>query len=187
MCLFNIVLDEEEKATHGLADRQAIDDRFYGMGDSFYPDAHATAVNINICLALTAILSIRFKSQDPVVNNRPLSPLMTIILNKLSASFVRLGDLTAGICNQYGDALLWISLVAAIVEHRHRETLAKQDVFGVWCERLGRLMQAPGIATLKELRNCLYNFPFSEDETPLPSEDWLVTLLRGEPQGFVAM
>ncbi|KAJ9606699.1 hypothetical protein H2200_008707 [Cladophialophora chaetospira] len=132
MSLFNIVLEEEDKATLRLARRQTENGGPCGTDKFSHAVAESVAVDINICLALVGILSIRFKSQDPVLNDRPLSPLMSIILNKLSATFIRL-DMTmvAESDDRFHGALLWVSLVAAIVEHRHRDTLAKQDVSGV--------------------------------------------------------
>lgn len=180
MCLFNIVLAEEDRATLALVRRKTERNENCTINGPPQSNEDLVTTNMTICLALTGILSIRYQSQDPVLDDNPLSPLMMIILSKLSACFTTLDEgKPTSTYSPYHDALLWICLVAAIVEHRHRKRLAKQDLSGVWFDRLVSFIQAMKTSSVGELKRRLSLFPFSEDETPIPNHNWLARAFKG--------
>ena len=179
MRLFHIVLAEEERMAFVSDQEITADDLLDRKEVVSALEAYVMAVNMNIYLALAAIMSIRFR-QDPMLQGRPVSPVLRIILNKLSALFKAFGSTTVigQLYTRYGDALLWIAYVAAVVEHRHREALMKQDTYGVCYKVLLDLIDLHRLRNWEELRECLEQFPFSEDETPLPSPGWLNVVFK---------
>ena len=141
-----------------------------------YPGMTTTAAaDVNLCLALTAILSIRFQKHEPILNQVTISPASRIILSKLWATSTRLEScLTQNEVAQFSHALLWIAFIAAIVEHRLRASLSRNgQPDRRWWQRLVEMIVGQRICTWDEMHQSLTLFPYSEDETPLPSPNWL--------------
>ena len=130
----------------------------------FVNDSHPV---LDLMLAHTTLLAIRFSNTDAsFFYGRPVFSQAYKTLDNLSMLYTRLDDFEH-------TSLLWIYFVAALVEHRHRTVLANEGVFGVWEQRLRQFLVKGQISAWDELCQLLWEYPYSEDELPLPTSDWL--------------
>ena len=122
---------------------------------------------LELMLANATLLAIRFANSDAsFFCGKPVFSQAYKILNTLSMLYSQLGDLE-------DPSLLWICFVASLVEHRHRIILAGEGLFGVWERRFRQMVVDEGIGAWEDLSRLLSEYPYSKDELPLPSDDWL--------------
>ena len=157
ICLLNFVHDQEAKLNSNS-----------GVFST-------TAVNMSLCLALATILSIRFQKHEPMLNQIPISPFSRMILSRLRTVFTHLeSGLTRSEVAEFSDRLLWITFIAGLVEFRLRATLLRNgQPDRWWWQRLIEMIVSQRICTWTEMHQILVSFPYSADETPLPTPDWL--------------
>jgi hypothetical protein len=178
--LFNIARAEEERAA-AIPKHDDLNDDSVSYGNVMSAvDMHTAAAYMNIFQAIASILSIRYRIQDPMLNKQSISPVLRLVLTKLSSHYGALDPriVTQHLLGQYRKAFLWVAFVAALVENRNREFLQKHNAFGLWFKVLSDIIKLEKFRSWEQLRACLEQFPFSEDETPLPCSTWLDEAFR---------
>ncbi|KAJ9606702.1 hypothetical protein H2200_008710 [Cladophialophora chaetospira] len=162
ICLINLVHDQQDRCRLITA-----------------PPLTAT-MNANICLALTAILSIRFQKHEPMINGVPASTVSLTVLGKLQTACIQLdSNMTPLEKEQFADASLWIAFIAALVEHRFSGVAAHlKSPEQWWWSRLTSLISRRKIRSWLQVHQCLIQFPYHNSETPLPRADWLDETFR---------
>jgi hypothetical protein len=173
--LFTIVRNQEERLAL-IPSHEVVSDAVTGQEEVMAAvQAYTASAAMNMYLGIATILTMRYKTQDPLLNGQPISPALRIVLMKLTTSFRSLDPVVVKehLLGRYRDAFLWVAFVAAIVEHRNREFLVKKDVYGFWYKALADVVELAKIRSWEELRPCFDRFPFSEEETPLPDPNWL--------------
>jgi hypothetical protein len=177
LSLFNVARAEEERI-EALPVKESLRAPVLKQEEVMWASqAYTAGVHMKMYLALTTLLSIRYRTQDPMLNNQSISPVMRIILARMTAAYQKLDIASVGnfLLGHYKDAFLWVAFVAALVEHRNQAFSQKHDdsTYGSWYKVLVGMLQKDQIGNWPELRSRLERFPFNEEETPLPNPTWL--------------
>ena len=130
---------------------------------------------MNMCCALTALLSLRYQKSEPMLCRVALTPASRTLLTKMWAAFSQFQALTTPTeLIRYGDAILWVTFIAALVEDRLQARLprSRQPEHWPWWRSFVEAVVFQGLCSWEDLRQRLCRFPYSEDETPLPDSAW---------------
>ena len=150
--------------------------RLFNLVHDHKADSVTASACMNTCLALTALLSIRYQKFEPMLYRVALTPMSRILITKLWTGFSRLRALiNTSEHILYGDVILWVTFVAALVEDRLQATMPRprQPDLWPWWRSFVEALAFQRLCSWEDIRQCLYRFPYSEDETPLPSLSWL--------------
>ena len=91
------------------------------------------AMNGNMCLALTAVLSIRSQKHEPMIDGPLVSNISLVILGKFRAAYVHVDSSMTPIEKaQFANASLWVAFIAVLVEERFSENFHYLIPSGRW-------------------------------------------------------
>ena len=126
------------------------------------------------CLLLAAFCALRFQKKIAVVSGVPLFGASTALGHEMDWAFGALEQTADEEWSRaHAQPLLWITFVVALTEHKHHPVPSASGIEPPWLVRLHSFIQKARLQSWPELQAILRKFPYTEQELPLPQENWL--------------